>query len=256
MYKKILKKMISNFIRPIFNKIGLQITKYNQYPNDFSTSDKKIWENVKPFTMTSPESIKVLIDAVKYVIDNKVEGVFVECGIWKGGSAMAMILALKELGVVNKDIYLYDTFSGMVAPSDIDVSNQWGSAKKIFSLRKITNNTSTWCLAPLNEVKKNLATTLYPDTNIHLIKGDVEKTIPAILPKKISLLRLDTDWYKSTKHELKHLFPLLSKNAVLIIDDYGCWEGAKKAIDEYISENNLCLFLSRIDSSVRVLIKT
>jgi O-methyltransferase len=83
----------------------------------------------------------------------------------------------------------------------------------------------------------------------------VEDTIPNNIPEKIAILRLDTDWYESTRHELVHLFPRLSPYGVLIIDDYGCWQGAKKAVDEYISENNLRIFLSRIDSTGRIAIK-
>ena len=253
---KIRNKLVDNLIRVLLNKLGFKIIRYNQYLDDFTSLDKKIWDIVKPYTMTSPERVSVLIDAVKYVVENRVDGAFVECGVWKGGSAMAMALTLRELDQESRDIYLYDTFSGMVAPSDIDISHQWGSAQEIFSLKKTSDDTSDWCMASLDEVKRNLNSTLYPKNYIHFVRGDVKSTIPTVLPKKISILRLDTDWYSSTKHELIHLFPLLSKNGILIIDDYSCWEGSKKAVDEYISENNLCLFLSRIDSSAIILVKT
>ena len=77
------------------------------------------------------------------------------------------------------------------------------------------------------------------------------KILLSILP----FLRLDTDWYKSTKHELIHLFPKISKGGVLIIDDYGFWQGAKQAVDEYISENNIKILLNRIDHTGRIAIK-
>jgi hypothetical protein len=111
------------------------------------------------------------------------------------------------------------------------------------------------CEANIFEVKKNMALTNYPEDNIRYIKGMVEETIPANLPEKISILRLDTDWYESTLHELEHLYPLLSVGGVLIIDDYGHWQGAKKAVDEYISKNKLRILLNRIDYTGRIAIK-
>jgi hypothetical protein len=84
------------------------------------------------------------------------------------------------------------------------------------------------------------------------VKGKVEETIPGVVPAQIALLRLDTDWYESTYHELTHLYPLLSKNGVLIIDDYGYWEGCRKATDQFLKENHLDLLLQRLDSTGRL----
>src|ERR1051325_10354963 len=89
----------------------------------------------------------------------------------------------------------------------------------------------------------------------YTLEGTVEETIPAQAPERIALLRLDTDWYESTRHELVHLYPRLVPGGVLIIDDYGHWEGARKAVDEYIAQNNLRLFLNRIDYAGRLAIK-
>ena len=251
----IFSKLINEYIKPIVNKLGIEIKKYNRYPHDFTEIDIKIWDTVKPFTMTTAESVRVLIDAVKYVVENNVEGDLVECGVWKGGSAMTIALALKEMGKEDREIYLYDTFAGMSAPTDKDISKLWGKASDIFLTTRTSKDASNWCLSSLDEVKNNLKKTSYSKARIHYIQGKIEDTIPKTMPKKIALLRLDTDWYKSTKHELVHLFPKLSKNGILILDDYGDWEGAKKAVDEYIKENNLCLFLSRIDESARIALK-
>lgn len=88
-----------------------------------------------------------------------------------------------------------------------------------------------------------------------ILKGKVEDTIPNVLPDTISLLRLDTDWYESTKHELTYLYPKLTKKGILLIDDYGYWQGSKKAVDEYIEEEKLSIFLNRIDLSGRLAVK-
>lgn len=224
-------------------------------PPDFDESTVRIFRSIQEFTMTSPERINELVEAVKYVVDNKIEGDFVECGVWRGGSTMAIAHKLLELGQKDKEIYLYDTFTGMVAPSDEDISFTGEIAQEIFQKTKVSDDASDWCYAPIDEVMKNAFDTGYPGERFHFVKGKVEDTIPNEIPEKIALLRLDTDWYESTRHELIHLFPRLSPYGILIIDDYGCWQGAKKAVDEYILENNLRIFLSRIDSTGRIAIK-
>ena len=110
--------------------------------------------------------------------------------------------------------------------------------------------------ASLDEVFANVLSTGYPKEKIHLIKGMVEDTIPHTLPTSLSLLRLDTDWYESTKHELTHLYPLLRTKGILIIDDYGHWQGAKEAVDEYFREHGDSIYLHRIDYTGRILVKT
>ena len=95
----------------------------------------------------------------------------------------------------------------------------------------------------------------YPSEKLHFVRGPVEETIPDCVPEQIALLRLDTDWYESTKHELLHLFPRLQPGGVLIVDDYGHWQGAQRAVDEYFGTEHPPLFLSRIDYAARIAIK-
>jgi hypothetical protein len=90
---------------------------------------------------------------------------------------------------------------------------------------------------------------------VNLVKGPVESTIPATIPDQLAILRLDTDWYESTKHELDHLYPRLVSGGILIIDDYGHWQGARQAVDEYFARQNLKPLLSRIDYTCRIMIK-
>ncbi len=206
--------------------------------------------------MTSPERISALVQAVRFVVESRIEGAIVECGVWRGGSTMAAALTLKELGDETREIYLYDTFAGMSAPTDADVDITGDSAQRKFGERKTSKESSTWCLSTLGETRQNVFSTGYPSNRFHFVEGKVEDTIPENNPPgAIALLRLDTDWYESTKHEFVHLFPLLAENAPLIVDDYGHWKGQKMAVDEYFSENNLRIFLSRIDYSGRIGIK-
>jgi hypothetical protein len=203
------------------------------------------YNKCKAFTMTSKERMFSLNQAVQYIEANNIEGDIVECGVWKGGSSMMAALSLK---LKNRKLFLYDTFEGMNEPSENDKNMIGEDAAETWDNRDK-------CDADIFEVKKNMAFTNYPEDNIRYIKGMVEETIPANLPEKISILRLDTDWYESTLHELEHLYPLLTEGGVLIIDDYGHWQGAKKAVDEYISKNKLRILLNRIDYTGRIAIK-
>ena len=101
-----------------------------------------------------------------------------------------------------------------------------------------------------------MLSTGYDIARTHFVAGDVEQTIPGVVPEQISLLRLDTDWYESTRHELKHLYPRLIRGGVLIIDDYGHWKGARQAVDEYLAETGAKLLLNRIDYTGRAAVKT
>ena len=226
------------------------------YPKDFEQFHQTIIQKVRPYTMTSVERLYGLIESVRYIINNNIEGDFVECGVWKGGSMMAIAATLQMMGVTNRHLYLYDTFSGMTAPTDEDIDQLNRDAAT--QLTEDTDNKTksvVWAYSGLDEVKKNIATINYPAAFIHFIEGDVLKTIPATIPNQIALLRLDTDWYESTKHEMEHLFPKLIAKGVIIIDDYGFWKGSRKAVDEYLSNNNISILLHRMDETGRSAVK-
>jgi O-methyltransferase len=209
----------------------------------------KLYNAVCDYTMTGIERAYSLYKALEYLFEKKIAGDMVECGVWKGGSCMLMAYFFKSRGETHRRIFLYDTFEGMVQPGPVDgefEKNEWNRLK-------MDEQKNSWCLSSLEEVQANMQKTGYPAENIVYVKGAVENTIPATVPSEIALLRLDTDWYESTRHELEHLFPLLSDRGILLIDDYGVWQGAKKATDEYLK--NLPYHLQRIDNSGRLLIK-
>lgn len=238
------------------NLMGFQISKISNSDPIIDNDErfKKIYDKSKKFTMTSKERMYALYKSVEYVIKNNIPGDFVECGVWRGGSTMLIAYTLIELNVTNRAIYLYDTFEGMAQPTEFDygIANKQNRASEKWK-KKQKNEINKWCYASLSEVENNMALTKYPLGNIVFIKGKVEESIPEIMPAKISILRLDTDWYESTKHELIHLFPILMNKGVLIIDDYGYWAGAKKAVDEYFTKGQV--LLNRIDSTGRIGIK-
>jgi O-methyltransferase len=122
----------------------------------------------------------------------------------------------------------------MSPPTDHDVSLDGQVAAEKFSATRLGADASDWCRASIEEVERNVLETGFPPSRLHLIKGKVEDTLPGQAPRgDIAILRLDTDWYASTKHELIHLYPRLISRGVLIIDDYGHWAGARRAVDEY-----------------------
>lgn len=225
-------------------------------PPDFDELTTRIINTVNPYTMTSPERIAALIEAVRYVVANGVRGDFVECGVWRGGSSMAAALAFRELGDESRELWLYDTYEGMSAPTDEDVDVSGKAANEKFAERQLTEDSSEWCRSPLDDVHRNLESTGYPTDKVHLVKGKVEDTIPGDMPAgPVAILRLDTDWYESTRHELQYLYPPLVRNGVLILDDYGYWQGARKAVDEYFSAHGIRPMLGRVDSDGRVILK-
>lgn len=107
-------------------------------------------------------------------------------------------------------------------------------------------------VADLQDVKRTTSLCEYPDDRIHYVVGPVKRTIPDTAPGEIALLRLDTDWYASTRRELVPLLPRLSNGGVLIIDDYGDWEGAREAVDEYLASIDTPVLLTRIDHTGRM----
>ena len=213
---------------------------------DFDSETLAIIERVLPYTLTSPERIAAVVQAVRYVEARGVPGDFVECGVWRGGSSMAAALAFRN----PRPFHLFDTFEGMAPPDGVDQRYDGAAAAKLLNSSAKTDD--IWCYSALDEVQANMNSTGYGGA-INYIKGKVEDTIPIEAPEQIALLRLDTDWYESTRHELKHLYPRLSPGGVLIIDDYGYWKGARKAVDEYFGG---AVLLSRIDGTGRMAVKT
>ncbi|SDC82980.1 Macrocin-O-methyltransferase (TylF) [Algoriphagus faecimaris] len=244
--------MLRNWIK---KKIKIEKPELSGFPQDVKQEVIDLINKVTPFTMTSTERLLTLFNSIEYLHNNKIQGDFIECGVWKGGSIMAMILKLQKLCVDNRNIWLYDTFEGMTAPKQEDKKFDGTSASKLLNEDK-ERKSNVWAVSHLEEVVKNISTLSYPENRIKFIKGPVEETLNMEVPDKISLLRLDTDWYESTKIELEILFPKLVKGGVLIIDDYGHWKGCKLAVDEYFAKIGNPVFLHRIDYTGRILIKS
>lgn len=212
-----------------------------------------IYRACAPYTLTSMERMYGLYQAARHIIDAKIPGDWVECGVWQGGSMMLCAMTLNRYGTTDRELYLYDTYAGMPAPSDHDRDYSGISAEALLSKKQSAEH--YMCRAGLECVQEHLHSTKYPPGLMHFVQGKVEETIPKVIPDRIALLRLDTDWYESTLHELEHLYSRLVPGGILILDDYGHWEGAHRAIDEFFSRMPRRPLLQRIDYSGRLLIR-
>ncbi len=226
--------------------------KEKPFPRDFDEELKDVITAVRPYTMTSNDKLHALITASRYIRDHRIAGDVVECGVWRGGSMHAVARTLLAGGDTERDLYLFDTFEGMPPPEENDVRQDGRSAQEL--LEEGTREQTIWAYASLEDVKAGFQTVPYPEERVHFVQGKVEDTVPQQAPDKIALLRLDTDWYSSTKHELEQLYPRLVSGGVLILDDYGWWQGARQATDEWLQESGAQLLLWRAGSG-RVAIK-
>jgi hypothetical protein len=222
------------------------------YP-DLSPEFAPVHERSAPFTMTSVERMYALWQAVRYVARAGLPGDYVECGVWRGGSSILAALTFDQAGDAGRRLWLYDTFEGMSDPTDRDrefdadrsVGENWDEVKAADGV--------VFAYASLDEVKANVRNAGIPEGRMEYVVGKVEETIPGRAPDRISLLRLDTDFYESTRHELEHLYPRLQSGGVLIVDDYGHWRGAREAVDEYFGGSGP--LLNRIDYTGRIAVK-
>ena len=244
--KGIVKKALNRFGFDVVRHHPSNGVNFENFP-DLSTEERRIVNAVKPFTMTGIERIACLINAVNYITDNKIPGDIAECGVWRGGSMMTVALTLLARKDTSRKLYLYDTYEGMSEPTQFDKSLDGTAAQTLMK-----EESEKWCYASIEDVRENVLSTGYPEEKLHFVKGKVEETIPQTIPSDLSLLRLDTDWYESTKHELIHLYPRLAPEGILVIDDYGHWQGARKAVDEYFAEREQKIYLHRIDYTGRI----
>jgi hypothetical protein len=242
-------------VRRVTRRFGVDVVRYRAVPPDFAPADAALARSVRPYTMTSPERVFALVNAVRWLVGEGVDGAIVECGVWRGGSMMAVARTLLEAGVDDRDLYLFDTFEGMPSPTAADRDFRGRPADATFLRTRRSADSSNWCRATLPEVRANLATTGYPAARLHYVKGRVEETVPESAPDRVALLRLDTDWYVSTKHELVHLWPRLAPGGVCIIDDYGYWAGSQQAVDEYFAEQGIRVLMHRVDTTGRLIVK-
>lgn len=243
---------IKSIVKSFLGRQGyaLKRARIDGLPFDFTEEESKLVASVQKFTMTDGERIIGLQRAVRYICDNEVPGDFVECGVWKGGSSMVAAIEFKKREDY-RDLFLLDSYDMPIpAPLEIDKDvnghNIFGGA---------TETQPYWNAATVEEVRSNILSTGYPERNLKIVKGLVSKTIPSETPDSICILRLDTDTYESTKHEMEQLYPSLSSGGILIVDDYGTHSGARKAVEDYFSGAGSRPMITRLDNSGVIAVK-
>ncbi|MBJ7326346.1 MAG: class I SAM-dependent methyltransferase [Chthoniobacterales bacterium] len=249
-------------VKSVINSLGYQITKVSppptpveNWPFDCTEADVRILRAILGFTMTGVSNQLQLIQAVRYIVRARIPGCFVECGVWRGGSSMAIAMALEQEGELNRDIYLFDTFEGMPPPGEKDNRFDGAAADTLLS-QDPQKQGVFWAVAGLQEVQANVFSSGYPKDQLHFTKGPVEETLLDDPSKgAVALLRLDTDWYESTKCEMEHFFARVAPGGIVIFDDFGYWQGARRAVEEYLAAAGEEYFLLRIDETARLLIK-
>jgi hypothetical protein len=253
--------MIKRSIVKLLNQFGYSIqstSRRSDFAVELDDNDIDLINFVidSGYTMTTLPRLINTVKSCRYVVENNIAGDFVECGVWRGGNSILAKCLFEQLSS-NKSVWMFDTFEGMTAPTEYDVKalDKVHAGKKFEDSQKDTHN--DWCYASLEDVKNNCLNSNLKLDRLNFVKGDVTETltIKENIPTEIAILRLDTDWYESTKFELEVLYPILSVGGVLIIDDYGSWEGAKKAVDEYFSAFDYKPLFNVIDHTGRSAIK-
>lgn len=256
--KSIIGRVLFRISKLILHKFGFNI-KLGDYQAQYPELNKGELDFLKSIfaesiTMTSLESLATLALACKYVVKNGITGDFVEAGVWRGGSS----IVAKKFLTGERSFYLFDTYAGMTKPTIHDyrvgASSNTSTVEHWKNQSKSTHN--EWVFASLEEVQKNFRSFNLLDNSVNFIEGNVIETLIDLkVPAKIAILRLDTDFYDSTLMELQVLWPRLVSGGILILDDYGHWDGARRAVDEYFEKETDVLMVPIAGGGGRIVIK-
>jgi len=228
-----------------------------EYKDILEPEFRQFFARCAPYTLTAQNGAQApyaMFKAIEYIVKARIPGDIVECGVWAGGSMLLAALTLLHLKDSSRNLYLYDTYEGMPEPSEVDTD--WDGNAAWPAWKKARDEGGRWGYGgSLEQVRQLLLESGYPEGKLLFVKGMVEETVPRVAPAQIALLRLDTDLYDSTIHELEHLFPRLARGGILIIDDYGYFRGARAATDQYLESIGGKLYFARVDDSVRIAVK-
>jgi hypothetical protein len=235
--------MIKKSIKRALAAAGIEVRRARSYepteidPVEFTRADLDVLHFVldNRLTMGRRERLIATINACKHAVQAGIDGDFVECGVWRGGNSIAAKLTFENYGS-DKKVWLFDTFTGMTEPSEVDTSRfvKKSSLERFRETQKDQHN--EWCFASIEDVRANFEQAGADLSRVQFVAGDVTKTLAdeQNLPDRLCVLRLDTDWYDSTRAELEILYPRLSTGGSLLIDDFGHWDGARRAVEEYL----------------------
>jgi len=235
-----LKRKVSD----VLTKVGIKVSRIKPrgkelFPGYVDEDFSKYFLRYCHQSMVPWQGMLDAYQAAKYIAENGVSGDVVECGVWRGGISALMKDVIHDYSNSTpvRNYWLFDTFEGMTEPTEYDFK---GGRDASDTLEKhnsllLDDGSSNWCRGDIKDVMRTMEMESVESAQCHFIKGPVEKTLNEKVPEKIAILRLDTDFYESTKIEMEVLFERLVKGGIFIVDDYGAWAGARKAVDDYFA---------------------
>ena len=197
---------------------------------------------IRPFTMMSEARLRTMYTNARRICEEDREGSFVECGVAAGGCSALLAYVIKTYSKRPRLLFCFDTFEGMPKPTPADThaglaadESGWGTGT---------------CAAPIDSLMQAVRAVGAADV-IRPIKGLFRGTLPVTRESVgfIALLHLDGDWYESTRDILTNLYELVLPDGYLQVDDYGHWDGCKKAVDEYLLQKGVQPVIHAIDGT-------
>jgi len=264
--------MFGRCIQTLIGRLGYMLVRKDSYPPpggmeplqgyDLEPEAIAAIQLVRSHTMLTYPRLVTLYQQVVYCENHGIVGDFVECGTWKGGAVGIMALANLKWGTARRDIHLFDSFEGVPEP-DRSVDGEeavrfaraagGGVDGKLVPLKRAYESVGTL------EVNRALLEEVigYDKEHLHYHKGWFQDTLPTDAHgiDKIAILRLDGDWYSSTKVCLEYLYSKVVRGGFVIVDDYNYCVGCRKAIDEFMAKEDIHAFLIHIDRPGRYWIK-
>jgi hypothetical protein len=192
-------------------------------------------------SLLQPEAFRNIEECICKIHQDGIAGHLIECGVWKGGAAIFMRGCLAALEIPDRCVYLADSFEGLPEPD-----------RQTQLLDAVTHELLKFVGAfrvGLEDVQSNFASYGLLDDRVRFLPGWFEQTLPHF-HAPLALVRLDGDWYDSTRVALEHLYPQLSPGGFIIIDDYYPLFGAKQAVDDYRASHQIEAELLQVNVQV------
>jgi len=262
--------MIKRLVRTTLDRAGLEIRRKPALPptdsDDQDDECARLIEVVRKNTMVVDEGLVSLYHQALFCETHGIPGAYVECGVWKGGAVGLMALVNLQHGVVRRNIHLFDSFQEICEPDETIDGERAVREVKMWS----KNGGTQGNLVPLKGVydhrggpgtlEENRALLEvrigYDPACLHYHPGWFQDVLPAEAERigQIAILRIDADWYASTKTCLEHLFEKVVSGGFVIVDDYGAYDGCRKAVDEFLGRQSRPLYLHPVNAEIRYLV--
>ena len=189
----------------------------------------------QPYTLVPRGVLRELATQVAAMLACGIPGDFVECGVWRGGSAFVMARVLQHFGVTGRKVWLCDSFEGLPPPEDVD-----GPAARRYAAGSLNARATDNCSACLADVQAG-AEALGLGPYVEFVPGWFDQTLPGLRRRvgDIALLRIDADWHASVRCCLDNLYDAVAPGGLVVLDDYYAWEGCAVATHEFLAARRL-----------------